>query len=120
MARILFADDDEDLAVVCTLVLEAAGHVVETVTSAARAAARIRRFGPELVVVDGDLDGADGLVRALRRERFGVPVVLIAGAARPPSIEAAVDAVVPKPLASNELLAAVQAQLAHGVVGTAS
>lgn len=52
MARILIIDDDPDITEAIRLVLGAAGHEVGEARSGAQGLARIKEFGPDLVILD--------------------------------------------------------------------
>jgi DNA-binding response OmpR family regulator len=114
VAKILFVSDDEELAYVCQVVLEARGHEVEVVSDAKQALARLSDFRPHLLVIEHQLaDGFDGaeLTTFLRgRLRLHTPVILISSArgAEELAMAAGADAFIPKPFASSELLAAIE------------
>lgn len=68
MARILVVDDEEDMANVIRLVLEADGHDVRVELAPELAVEAAREFAPELVLTDLVMPGMDGhqVFRALR------------------------------------------------------
>jgi CheY-like chemotaxis protein len=68
MARVLVIDDDLDLVEACRLVLEDAGHTVEAVTDASRAAATAADWHPDVMLLDWVLEGLTGdeVLRALK------------------------------------------------------
>jgi DNA-binding response OmpR family regulator len=68
MARILVVDDEEDMADVIKLVLEADGHVVRVELAPEMAVEAAKEFSPELVLTDLVMPGMDGhqVFRALR------------------------------------------------------
>mgnify|MGYP000064797444 CR=1 FL=1 len=76
MARILIAEDDEDLRLLLRLVVQRAGHEVEGVGDGVAALRAITRGGYDLVVLDNMMPGMTGLevLRACKD---------ITGAARP-------------------------------------
>ncbi len=78
-ARILLVDDDPGLLRLLTLRLEAEGHEIEAVESAAAALAALPRFRPDLVITDLRMEGMDGLelLREIRRARPGLRVLLL-------------------------------------------
>jgi DNA-binding response OmpR family regulator len=118
MAKIMLANDDEDLAFVCKLLLESRGHVVEAVTSGERALARLPKFAPGVLVVDEYLgDGMSGMDLARRvRQKLAptLPIVMIGGEreSQTLALEAGIDAFVAKPFISSELMAAIDSLLA--------
>jgi DNA-binding response OmpR family regulator len=103
VAKILFVSDDDELAYVCQLVLEARGHRVEVVADGDEADARLASFTPQLLVIEREL--ADDLdLRALH-----VPVVMLSGLrqAEDEAYGAGANAFILKPFVSSELLAAI-------------
>ena len=69
--KVFIVDDDSNIVEVMTLLLEAAGHVVEASTIGAEAIPRIRRSRPDLVIADLMMAELDGL--ALCRELRTTP-----------------------------------------------
>ncbi len=61
MARILTAEDDEDLRLLLRLVVQRAGHEVEGVGDGVAALRAITRGGYDLVVLDNMMPGMTGL-----------------------------------------------------------
>ena len=61
MARILIAEDDEDLRLLLRLVVQRAGHEVEGVGDGAQALRAIRRGEYDLVVLDNSMPEMTGL-----------------------------------------------------------
>jgi two-component system cell cycle response regulator len=113
VANIAVVNDDQDLVEICQMVLESAGHHVETMTSGRRALERLRGQPVDLVLLDvvmPDLDGAAvlALVRAdpLTRD---IPVVLMSALVGAGSIaeEARANAFLAKPFDADTLLATV-------------
>ncbi len=68
MARILVVDDEEDMANVIQLVLEADGHEVRVELAPELAVTAAKDFVPELILTDLVMPGMDGhqVFRALR------------------------------------------------------
>lgn len=68
MARILVVDDEEDMANVIQLVLEADGHEIRVELAPELAVEAAKEFSPELVLTDLVMPGMDGhqVYRALR------------------------------------------------------
>jgi K+-sensing histidine kinase KdpD len=115
-ARILLVEDEPHAAEVLCLMLEDAGHVVETAAEGASGLARIEAGGVELVVLDVMLPGLDGLelcrrVRAAESEVY-LPIIILTALAsekqRQEGFAAGADDYVTKPVDYHELLARVQ------------
>jgi DNA-binding response OmpR family regulator len=72
--------------------LEVEGHVILTATSVKEALAKTRQFQPDLILLDGGLDGVQGLelLGELLIEQASAAVVVLA---RTPSIAEAVEAI---------------------------
>jgi CheY-like chemotaxis protein len=83
MAKILLIDDDPDVRVVMSRVLQQEGYEVETAGSRDEALLKIAGGIPSLILLDVLLSGADG--RELCRELKGgeqtgqVPVIMFSG-----------------------------------------
>jgi len=70
--RVLVVDDNEDAAVMLAEVLQSVGHQVETAGDAAEAMRLVRRFQPEVAILDIGLPVMDGYTLATRlREEHG-------------------------------------------------
>lgn len=110
MARILVAEDDDDLRWLLELALTTAGHTVLAVPDGVAAARTWAAEDVDLVVLDADTPGLDGddLVRAVRadRDRGHVPVIVLTGRgehAVDPEARRLLDAVVSKPFRIKRL-----------------
>jgi two-component system cell cycle response regulator DivK len=79
-ATVLIVEDNEQNMELASFLLEEAGYVVRQASSPAQAAQVIAREKPDLVLMDMDLGGRDGLsfVAELRREpRNSFPIVAL-------------------------------------------
>lgn len=123
MARVLVADDEDDIRVLVTLaVRKARCTVVASVADGTHALAAARAEVPDLVVLDVSMPGATGLevCAALRAEpaTAGCKVLLLSAGASPDDIarglEAGADAYLPKPFTVAGLVAQVR-ELTAGV-----
>jgi len=118
MARILIANDNEELLSACKEVLEGAGHVVRFVTGGALALDLAREWYPDAVLVDWKMPDTDGtvVVRALRGDpaTASIPILMMSGTVRGPEIalQAGADGFLPKPFSGRELVAAINDLLA--------
>ena len=85
--RVLVAEDEALVAMSLQDMLEADGHEVELAFDGAAALAAARRLGTALDVLVTDLNmpylGGEALIRNLRVERPGLPVVVVTGSPPP-------------------------------------
>ena len=83
--RVLVAEDEALIALSLVDLLEAEGHEVVLAPDGAEALEAARRLGDALGVLVTDLNmprlGGEDLIRALRAERPGLPVVVVTGSA---------------------------------------
>src|SRR5919107_4614211 len=83
--RVLVAEDEALIALSLADLLEAEGHEVVLAPNGADALDAARRLGDALDVLVTDLNmprlGGEDLIRALRAERPGLPVVVVTGSA---------------------------------------
>jgi CheY-like chemotaxis protein len=83
--RVLLAEDEALIALSLADLLEAEGHDVTVAPDGADALDAARRLGGALDVLVTDLNmprlGGEALIRALRAERPGLPVVVVTGSA---------------------------------------
>ncbi|MCZ2828742.1 response regulator [Modestobacter sp. VKM Ac-2986] len=116
-ARVLVADDEEDIRLLVTLAVRRAGcSVVAAVADGAQALAVARSEQPDLVVLDVSMPEATGLqvCAALRAEprTAGCRVLLLSAGASPDDVArglaAGADAYLPKPFTVAGLVAQVR------------
>ena len=90
--RVLVAEDEALVALSLSDLFEAEGHEVAVAPDGAEALAQARRMGGALDVLVTDLNmprmGGEDLIRALRAERPGLPVVVVTGSPPPGGAEA--------------------------------
>lgn len=109
--RILLVDDNHDAADCCRILLELAGHQVETAYTATRGLELGERFHPEVVLLDIGLPDLDGyeVARRIRATEWGMHAVLVAVTGwgqskdRQRALEAGFDRHVTKPIAPGTL-----------------
>ena len=115
-ARVLVADDEEDIRLLVTLAVRKAGcAVVAAVADGAQALAAARRDHPDLAVLDVSMPEATGLevCAALRADpaTSGCRVLLLSAGASPDDVArglaAGADAYLPKPFTVAGLVAQV-------------
>jgi DNA-binding response OmpR family regulator len=119
MPRVLIVDDDPDICGLVVRRVQQAGHQALGAEDAAAALAIVLEKGiPDVVVLDVNMPGTDGLsLLSLLRSRPGMedlPAVFLSGRIEPQDIEAgrALGArYLTKPFVSSALLAAIEAVL---------
>ena len=118
--RVLIVEDDPLLADGLSETLRRSGHVVDSVGSAEAADAALKVSEVEMVVLDIGLPGMDGLSWLKRlRDRGGQQAVLVLTARdavtdRVKGLQMGADDYLPKPFATEELLARVGALARRG------
>ncbi len=114
--RILLADDNPVNCRIAVLMLERAGHRIEVVGDGAAAVEAVRKQRYDLVLMDVQMPGVDGLeatrrIRALRGARAKVPIVAITANAMmgddQPCLAAGMNDYITKPIDRARLLAKV-------------
>ena len=94
MADILIVDDEADIRDIISDLLQDEGHAARTAEDADGAFAAIEHAAPDLIILDIWLQGSrmDGIeiLKAVKRDNPGIPVVIISGHG---NIEVAVAAV---------------------------
>ncbi len=114
--RVLIVEDEQKIARLVRLYLEEAGFAVEVVHDGALALPAFRHERPDLVILDLNLPGVDGLdvCRTLRRES-DVPVIMLTArseeADRLIGLEMGADDYIVKPFSPREVVARVRAVL---------
>jgi len=115
--RALVVEDDPDIVELVSVYLAKDGWEVESITDGKRAVEKVRRGSYQLVILDIQLPGLDGLsvCAELRRDRASaaVPVVMVTArgdeADRVVGLEMGADDYMVKPFSPKELLARVRA-----------
>lgn len=129
MARILVVEDEVHSARALDLYLTSQGHEVRLATRASEAFATVEGFEPEILLTDlvlpEELDGLE-VAEILRRDRPGLPVILMSGLPEHEIVERAREArcfdVHPKPVRLAKIRSSVERaaeRLAEGVGGEA-
>ncbi len=122
MARILVADDDEDIRMLVVMRLQHSGHEVEQAGDGAEAVEQCRNDAPDLVVLDLMMPGMNGLdaCRTIRADPAlaRTPVILLTARAQSSDVEAGMaagaDDYITKPFSPRDLAERVDALLAQG------
>jgi CheY-like chemotaxis protein len=122
-SRILIVDDEAHMLRVTELSLRKGGHSLLIARDGAAAVEAARRELPELVVMDVQMPGLDGL-GALRRLKSdpltaGIPVIMLTARghtlARSEAEGSGAALFITKPFSPNQLLAAAEKLLAAGL-----
>jgi two-component system, cell cycle response regulator DivK len=119
MARVLVIEDNASNMTLATFLLESAGHTVLSATDAEAGLNLARTEHPELILMDIQLPGMDGLeATALLKgdaSTRAIPVIALTALAMKGDEEriraAGCDGYIAKPLSYREFLATVAAQL---------
>jgi two-component system cell cycle response regulator DivK len=119
MATVLVVEDNPANMTLATFLLKSAGYAVLTATDAEAGLALARREQPDLVLMDIQLPGMDGLEACaiLKRDEGtrDIPVIALTALAMKGDEEriraAGCDGYIAKPLAYREFLATIAARL---------
>ena len=122
MARVLVVEDNPANMTFATFLLTTAGHTVLTATNAEAGLTMAREEQPNLILMDIQLPGMDGLqaTAVLKGEETtrDIPVIALTALAMKGDEEriraAGCDGYIGKPMRYKEFLAAIAAQLAKG------
>jgi phosphate regulon transcriptional regulator PhoB len=115
--KILVAEDDRDLVDLLKYNLEREGYQVSHVGDGSLVMPNVRKFAPDLLILDLMLPGMDGLdvCRQLRQTDFSLPILMLTARAeetdRVVGLEIGADDYVTKPFSLRELIARVRALL---------
>ena len=116
MAKILIIEDEPQIVRTLRLYLEQAGYTTAAIYDGAQAIPAYRQERPDLVLLDLNLPGQDGIevCRALRQES-AVPIIMVTARSdetdRLIGLELGADDYVTKPFSPREVVARVRAVL---------
>ncbi len=119
MAKVLIVEDNPANMTLATFLVETAGHTVISATDAEAGLTLARAEQPDLILMDIQLPGMDGLeaTRQLKRDvaTRAIPVIALTALAMKGDEEriraAGCDGYIAKPLAYRDLFAILSAQL---------
>ena len=122
MARILIIEDNPANMKLATLLLRKAGHTLLCASDAETGLTLARAEHPELILMDMQLPGMDGLEATVQLKRdqatHAIPVIALTALAMKGDEErmrvAGCDGYIAKPMRYPDLLAAISVQLAGG------
>lgn len=115
--KVLVVEDDQGVRESLCVVMEVQGYRVVGVARGEDAVPQLPEFSPDLIVLDINLPGVDGIetCRRLRAGGFGGPVLMLTArhevADRVKGLDAGADDYLRKPFALDELLARIRALL---------
>jgi len=120
--HVQLVEDEPNIVVALTYLLERAGFEVSTETDGARALSAALARPPDVLILDVTLPGLDGLevLRQLRTDARGrtVPVIMLTAKGRVADRESALgsgaDLYLTKPFSNAELVAAVRRMAVAG------
>jgi two-component system, cell cycle response regulator DivK len=120
MATVLIVEDNAANMALATFLLRSAGHTVLTAIDAEAGLTVARREQPQLILMDIQLPGMDGLTATVLLKgddlTRGIPVIALTALAMKGDEEriraAGCDGYIAKPLAYKDFLATISAQLA--------
>jgi two-component system, cell cycle response regulator CpdR len=119
MARILFAEDDDQMRVFISRGLRRAGHSVDAFADGKSALQQTEELEYDLLLTDVMMPGIDGveLARRARERQPGIRVMFITGFAAVPlhdePLAGAQPRVLPKPFHLRHLIAEISALLSR-------
>jgi two-component system response regulator MtrA len=116
MKKILVVEDDSEMNESIVEILEAAGFEAEGILDGSIAMAKFTAMHPDLVLLDVQLPGLNGLeIAGLIRQNHGTPIIMLTARTDTEDIvkglEAGADDYVPKPFDSAVLIARINARL---------
>jgi two-component system, cell cycle response regulator DivK len=121
MATILVVEDNPSNMELAIFLLESAGHVVLAATSAEAGLMLAREKRPDMILMDIQLPGMDGLEATMQLKQHeatrATPVIALTALAMKGDeariLSAGCDGYIAKPLRYKDFLAAVAARLVH-------
>jgi two-component system cell cycle response regulator DivK len=120
MARVLIVEDNPDNMLLTIMLLESAGHTVLSAADAEAGLTLAREEHPDLILMDVQLPGMDGLeaTALLKRDEAtrGIPVLALTALAMHGDEEriraAGCDGYIAKPMGIQQFIATIASQLA--------
>lgn len=123
MAKILVVEDETSIQIIVRTYLESAGYHVQVVNNGPEALTQARQWQPDLIILDLNLPGMDGMEVAARlRQESAVYLFMLTArgeeADRVAGLRLGADDYLTKPFSPREMLARVEAILRRQRVGT--
>jgi DNA-binding response OmpR family regulator len=117
MSRVLIVDDDKDILQVVELLLTIHDHTVKTIFRAEEALNEIKKFKPDIILLDVNLGGHDGrkickLLKTIRMVK-NIPVILFSASPdlHRSHIECGANDFLSKPFDASELIDKIKKHL---------
>jgi two-component system response regulator MprA len=116
-AQVLVVEDDQGVRESLAVVMQVQGYGVTAVETGEEALTHVGSAGPDLIVLDVNLPGIDGIetCRRIRHSGHNGPILMLTArwetADKISGLDAGADDYLPKPFALDELLARVRALL---------
>ncbi|MCJ8277621.1 MAG: diguanylate cyclase [Bdellovibrionales bacterium] len=116
-SKILLVDDDHDNLRIVGRLLESAGYQIQAVDSGAKGLQALETYQPDLVLLDVNMPGMDGLetIQLIKKRENTAAVVFVTANTDTEDVIRGLDAgaldYISKPFSGMELLARVRAQL---------
>ena len=122
-ANILIVEDEADLSAIIVDYVAASGHAATVIADGALALASVHRQPPDLIVLDIQLPGMDGLALCRAVRAFSdVPIIMVTARVeeidRLLGLDAGADDYLCKPFSPRELVARITAVLRRRAPGT--
>lgn len=114
--RILIVEDEKNIADIVKFNLEKEGYETETAYDGEQALAKVKSFGPDLILLDLMLPKIDGFQVCRKvREHYNMPILMLTAKEEEVDkvlgLEMGADDYITKPFGMRELLARVKANL---------
>ena len=117
MSKILIVDDDEGILDAISLILEDEGYAINTTANGNEVNDRIKKFKPNLILLDVLLSGSDGreICKDLKNNSLTnrIPIIMISAhpSAKQTIKQYGADAFLPKPFGAEDLISTVKKYL---------
>jgi len=116
-ARILIVDDDPQFRRTLHLALDFCGYEAGDAADGEEALEAVAAHVPDLIVLDWQLPGMDGIQTCRNlRAHYDVPVIIVSGNrsnSKVAALNAGANDYLAKPFAMNELLTSIESALQH-------
>jgi DNA-binding response OmpR family regulator len=114
MKKVLLIEDDEAISDALSLALQMEGYQVQTILKAKKSLEGVKKFKPDLIILDLLLSGVDGrdVVQDIRKDKESTEIPIILTSAHPTAEDVAksigVEDFIAKPFDIDELFKKVK------------